>query len=67
MDFFELITPSRPDLISSWPGSNRVMLKVTVYTDGQIEGKYSVNGKEVRDFVAQGPSPTLALEVYGFR
>ncbi|NLC53591.1 MAG: ATP-dependent metallopeptidase FtsH/Yme1/Tma family protein [Firmicutes bacterium] len=40
------------------------VLKVTVYTDGQIEGKYSVNGKEVRDFVAQGPSPTLAPEVY---
>ena len=37
---------------------------MTVYTDGQIEGKYSVNGKEVRDFVAQGPSPTLAPEVY---
>ena len=41
-----------------------VVLKVTVYTDGQIEGKYSANGKEVRDFVAQGPSPTLAPEVY---
>lgn len=40
------------------------VLKVTVYTDGQIEGKYSVNGKEVRDFVAQGPSPTLAPEIY---
>jgi cell division protease FtsH len=40
------------------------VIKVTVYTDGQIEGKYSVGGKEVRDFVAQGPSPTLAPEVY---
>ena len=40
------------------------VLKVSVYTDGQIEGKYSVNGKEVRDFVAQGPSPTLAPDVY---
>lgn len=40
------------------------VLKVTVFTDGQIEGKYSVDGKEVRDFVARGPSPTLAPEVY---
>ena len=24
------------------------VLKVTVYTDGQIEGKYSVNGKSQR-------------------
>ncbi len=40
------------------------VLKVTVYTDGQIEGKYSAGGKEVRDFVAQGPSPTLSPEVY---
>lgn len=40
------------------------VLKVTVYTDGQIQGKYSVDGKEVKDFVAQGPSPTLAPEVY---
>ncbi len=40
------------------------VLKVTVYTDGQIEGKYSVNGKEVKDFVSQGPSPSLASEVY---
>jgi cell division protease FtsH len=38
--------------------------KVTVFTDGQIEGKYLVDGREVRDFMARGPSPTLAPEVY---
>ena len=41
-----------------------VVLKVTVFTDGQIEGEYSANGKEVREFVSQGPSPTLAPDVY---
>lgn len=40
------------------------VLKVTVYTDGQIEGKYKANGQEIQDFVAQGPSPSLASEVY---
>ena len=40
------------------------VLKVTIYTDGQIEGKYRTDGQEIRDFVAQGPSPSLASEVY---
>jgi len=40
------------------------VIKVTIYTDGQIEGKYRANGEVIRDFTAQGPSPSLASEVY---
>ncbi len=40
------------------------VVNVTIYTDGQIEGKYLGNGKEVKNFVSQGPSPSLSSEVY---
>ena len=41
------------------------IVEVDIYSDGQIEGKYRPErGAEVLPFVSQGPSPSLASDVY---